>query len=190
MSQLLIQQASKNKRKSGFKFASLIIATGMLLACTNGPNGSTGSNTGPENSIQVKSTRLTDCADEVLEMKVMGNRSSQFSTDIVSPGAFKHKYKVITIDTTALGAGTLYISGKLGNSSQGSFALMSASPSYPCSGESAPAYSEVANKEPGSSFELKHSFLKGEVYRLLAEGSWHDPAGTANSVTWTIRVDS
>ena len=176
-------------KKNLLKLACLGISTGVLISCST-PNGSGGSTTGPENSFETKNERLTECAQKVGNLKVMGNRSSQFSTGIVSPGAFKHDYKVITIDTTALGAGTLYISGKLGSGAEGSFALMGSSPGYPCSGESSPAHSQATNLKPGSSFELKHSFVKGEVYHVLAEGSWHDEKGTTNTVDWTVRVGS
>jgi hypothetical protein len=173
-------------KKPLWKLTCLGLCTSLIATCAS-PNGS-GSNTGPENSIEIKSTPLTDCAQEVAQLKVMGSRNTQFSSEIVSPGAFKHQYKVITIDTTAIDTGTLYISGKLGNGSQGSFALMDASPAYPCSGESSAAYGEATNQEPGSTFEIKHTFVKGQVYRLLSEGSWHDPEGTKNTVAWTIRV--
>lgn len=176
-------------KKHAIKLACVGISTSLLLACTT-PNGSGGSTTGPENSFEIKNERLTECAQKVGKLKVMGNRSSQFTTSIVSPGAFKHDYKVITIDTTALGAGTLYISGKLGSGSEGSFALMGSSPGYPCSGEGSPAHSQATNLKPGSSFELKHSFVKGEIYHILAEGSWHDEKGSTNTVDWTVRVSS
>lgn len=175
-------------KQQSLQLMCLGLLTSFIATCAS-PNDS-GSSAGPENSLEVKSTRLTACAEEVAQLKVMGSRNTQFSSGIVSPGAFKHQYKVITIDATTMDSGTLYISGKLGNSSQGSFALMGASPAYPCRGESSQAYGEAINQEPGSSFEIKHTFTKGQVYRLLTEGSWNDPEGTKNTVDWTIHVAS
>lgn len=162
----------------------------LLGACSAQGSVST-PGTPASNPVTVKNTTLSSCAQEVAEVQLSAqNRSAQVNTEIVSPGAFKHRYKVVTINTTGLSSGTLRISGQVGTKAQGSFALMGASPSYPCTGvASEGALGSATNLEPGKSFEISHSFSSGQVFRLLAEGSWHDPENTLNTVNLNIRAD-
>ncbi|MGV3523283.1 MAG: hypothetical protein ACO1RX_03625 [Candidatus Sericytochromatia bacterium] len=170
--------------------SAVLVCLGVLAAC--GAEGSLSAAGLPANNpVTVKNTALSSCAQEVAEVTLNAqSRSAQLNTELVSPGAFKHRYKVITIDTTALSGGTLRISGQVGTRAQGSFALMGAAPAYPCTGVmSESALGSATNLEPGKSFEITHAFSSGQVFRLLAEGSWHDPEDTLNSASLTIRAE-
>lgn len=143
----------------------------------------------PAPVVRVTQQTLGDCAQEVLHVTLNNQTPTQVSTEIISPGAFKHQFRVITLDTTGITSGTLKIKGVLGSKTQGSFALTSASPNYPCQGASDEGFSSAANVEPGSTFTLSHPFQQGQVFRLLSEGSWQEEAGTENTVQWTFQVE-
>lgn len=169
--------------------AYALLSLTLLAACS--AQGSIGLSSNPPAQVTSQNTSLNACTQQIAEVKFDAlGRSAQFKTEIISPGAFKHRYKVIRIDTTSLSAGgTLKVSGQLGTSAQGSFALLGSSPGYPCTGLGETPLVSSTNLEPGRSFEWSQRFSSGQVFHLLAEGSWHNPENTVNTANLTIRVE-
>ncbi len=173
-----------HSRRFTASILGIALCAGAGLSACSAPN-----NSGPQPEVRVTQQQLGECAQEVLYVKLQNQSPAQVSTEIVSPGAFKHQYRVITLDTTGMASGTLKITGTLGSRSQGSFVLTSASPTYPCQGEGETGVSSAVNVEPGTQFTLSQTFQQGQVFRLLTEGSWQDAENTTNSVQWRFQVE-
>lgn len=180
----MINAYQKHSHQRIAAILGLALCAGFGISACSTPNNQT-----PQPEIRVTQQQLGECAQETLYVKLQNQRPAQVSTEIISPGAFKHQYRVITLDTTDLPSGTLNITGTLGSRSQGSFVLTSASPAYPCQGEGDTGVSSAVNVEPGASFSLSHAFSQGQVFRLLTEGSWQDEENTTNSVQWSFQVE-
>lgn len=168
-----------------------IITLGSMLAltaCSASGSITSGVSSSP---VAVKSQSLGQCANEVASVSLSTRgANARFSTEYVGPGAFKHNFRVISIDTTGLtGGGTLKISGKAGTgAAQGSFALTPASPNYVCTGFLEGDIGRAANVKAGESFNIEHTFTQGQVFRLLMEGSWDAAEKATNTVDFTFEI--
>lgn len=141
--------------------------------------------------VTVKSTSFGECAREVAEVSLTAaTPQANFKMDLVSPGAFRHQLRVMTINTSSFTSGTLHIEGTVGTGqAAASFVLLDANPAYPCSGFVLGGLQSASNIKPGASFSLNQTFSKGQVYRLVGEGSWDAPKDSTNTADIKIRVD-
>lgn len=168
-----------------------IFSSSLLLALCACSSGVGSINSGASTPVAVRSQSFGECANEVAAVSLTSRgANSRFNTEFVAPGAFKHQFRVITIDTTGVASGTLKINGRLGTgAAQGSFALTPASPNYVCSGFLQGDVGRAANVQAGQSFEISHNFSSGQVFRLLMEGSWDAPEKSTNTVDLTFVVN-
>lgn len=110
---------------------------------------------------------------------------------LVAPGRGKHSYRIVNLDATRfVNGGTLHITVTVGDgASNGSFDLYPQGAQVPAEG-SPNSLANVWNVARASSRNITYHFDHGTVFQFRAEGDWNSEAGTTNTYSFIVDVQS
>jgi hypothetical protein len=117
--------------------------------------------------------------------------SASGTVAIVAPGAQRHQWSVVRLDTTAFGnGGTLEIEVTVAadSATAASFDLFPQAVSLPTSGYPTGYLAYSHDVGTGQSSRLTHKFTKGEVFTFASEGNWFSAAGAKGTVQYRVTV--
>jgi hypothetical protein len=110
---------------------------------------------------------------------------------LVAPGRGKHNYRIVMLDASRfVDGGTIHITITMGaGESEASFDLYPQGLPLPAEGfPNSIASAHNVGRTAGA--KIDYRFAHGAVFQFGAEGSWNEKAGTTNTYSFVVDVDS